>query len=251
MYNRCMYKSIEILLKPHKKLNKLYHFCNLIINYFKEYFERAFLMKTIETNLKSFWNYVRDFNKVASIETVFEEWVNKTAVPFNEAIIIWASIKESIDSSFFDRKALIVTEEKTKEIFNRYVELALAFLKENRYTFISQEKYESMVNEYIKVCNEYLMEIDNYLREHPADVLSKSTEERFKQIIPLFQVIFREVIYKGLHDKFEGKGDILLGFLEQINVKEIVKNWINSQNVITEPLQEESAIAKSQRIQSV
>jgi len=196
-------------------------------------------MKTIETNLKSFWNHVRDFNKTASLETVFEEWVNKEGLTLENATIVWASVKESVDSSFFDRKSMIVPEKEAQEIFSNYIKLAHDFLRSPKAK--SPQDYENMANEFVKSCYQYLDIVDNYLRSSEATVPAKNVKDREGQIRPFVRKAKWDYMYPALHDKFGGSGDKLFKYIELKDDNEILDTWLNSKNItsnleVTEPV---------------
>ena len=62
---------------------------------------------TVEISIKAFWSYASETTKTASIETLFEEWVNKEGISLEEARNVYAAIKENISTIFENRTAIV------------------------------------------------------------------------------------------------------------------------------------------------
>lgn len=49
---------------------------------------------------KTFWDYAKDCNKIASLEEVFSDWVNTNKFSFNDAKKEWDTIHTDIRTIF-------------------------------------------------------------------------------------------------------------------------------------------------------
>jgi len=54
----------------------------------------------IEIHTSEFWNYVGNLNRTASIEKVFEDWINRKKLSIENALNIWNKIQNDINKAF-------------------------------------------------------------------------------------------------------------------------------------------------------
>lgn len=75
----------------------------------------------IEICASDFWNYAGNLNRVASVDRIFEEWVNRKGMSLNNALIIWSKIQDDINGIFERKKQSIELAYNGKSISTIFV----------------------------------------------------------------------------------------------------------------------------------
>ncbi len=71
----------------------------------------------IEICASDFWNYAGNLNRVASVDRIFEEWINKKGMSLNNALIVWSKIQDDINEAFARKKVSVERDLGGKAIF--------------------------------------------------------------------------------------------------------------------------------------
>jgi hypothetical protein len=62
---------------------------------------------TVEISIKAFWEYAYRAKKTASLETLFEEWVNKEKIELEQARLLLTGVYKDVNALFRNKSALI------------------------------------------------------------------------------------------------------------------------------------------------
>jgi len=73
---------------------------------------------TVEISIKAFWKYVKDTQKTAALDVLFEEWINSQNIDIDTTRLIYATICNEVTTIFEDRTAVVTGD----AIF--YIEIA-------------------------------------------------------------------------------------------------------------------------------
>lgn len=106
----------------------------------------------IEAQAKDFWKYSGTVNKTASLEKVFEEWINTTDLSFDESIKVWATVNNDVDKLFGIKRAFLLPSGNLQALFHPVVESIMMFAKEPKSTASLHiiEAFKHAVTEYWK-----------------------------------------------------------------------------------------------------
>jgi hypothetical protein len=71
----------------------------------------------IEMHTSNFWNYAGNLNRTASIDRIFEEWINKQSISLDTALDVWNKVQSDVNEAFSRKKVSVERDLGSKPIF--------------------------------------------------------------------------------------------------------------------------------------